>query len=87
MVSPSSRPILIETDGACWIDRNFFPAPHRLKTVSASTSIGPAQVPAFKAPACPAAFGPPQTIVSPDSAISQATSSFRLSTGVVTQCQ
>ena len=85
MVSPSRQPIIVETDHA-WIDRNFFPTPHRLETVAATTQLGPAQVPAFKTPSRPSAFGPPPAIVWPDPAISQAAASFRLPTGVITRC-
>jgi hypothetical protein len=87
LVSPSVRPIVVDTDVNWPTSRDFFPLPYRLDDISDATQVGPGQVPAFKSPARAAAFGPPPAIVWPDPAIAQASASFRLSTGVVTHCQ
>jgi hypothetical protein len=52
LVSPSSRPLIAEDDRT-WSDRNFFPVPHRLETISSCTQVGPNPVPAFKTPVRP----------------------------------
>jgi hypothetical protein len=84
MLSPSSRPLLVDGDSD-WLDQDFFPALYRLDDVQ--SRVPPSQVPQYSIPGCPAAFGPPRVIVWPDPGVPQLQATVRLSTGASVSCQ